>query len=274
MRHSISPKVKALPVALALALLVPACAATAQGEEQVLVDRATLTVQEMLSGSDGPQTDAVGMLRRARAVMVCPRIFRAGFIVGGQGGGCVLVARDGAGSWSSPAFYSMGSGSIGFQIGVQDAQIMMMILTDKGLSALMDSQFKIGADASIAVATIGGGIAGATTAAVGADIVTIAKSRGLFAGIALDGSLLSSRSGSNRAYYGQAYSARQIVVDMAAHNPGADPLRAMLMRFGPPNNPLAASAGAAAAPQQQPAGQPMQGYQPPPQGGIQATPLQ
>lgn len=274
MRHSISPKVKALPVALALALLVPACAATAQGEEQVLVDRATLTVQEMLSGSDGPQTDAVGMLRRARAVMVCPRIFRAGFIVGGQGGGCVLVARDGAGSWSSPAFYSMGSGSIGFQIGVQDAQIMMMILTDKGLSALMDSQFKIGADASIAVATIGGGIAGATTAAVGADIVTIAKSRGLFAGIALDGSLLSSRSESNRAYYGQAYSARQIVVDMAAHNPGADPLRAMLMRFGPPNNPLAASVGAAAAPQQQPAGQPMQGYQPPPQGGIQATPLQ
>jgi len=271
MRRSIFPKVKAFSPALALAVLLPACAATAQGEEQVLVDRATLTVQEMLSGSDGPQTDAVGLLRRARAVMVCPRVFRAGFIVGGQGGGCVLLARDGAGSWSSPAFYSMGSGSIGFQIGVQDAQVMMMILTDKGLSALMDSQFKIGADASIAVATVGGGIAGATTAAVGADIVTVARTRGLFAGVAFDGSLLSSRSESNRVFYGQGYSARQIVIDMAAHNPGADPLRAMLMRFGPPNNPpVAATSSSGATPAQ---GQAMPTYQPAPQGGVQSSPL-
>jgi lipid-binding SYLF domain-containing protein len=257
-------RVKILPAILGLALLLPACSATAQGEEQVLVDRATLTVQEMLSGSDGPQTDAVSLLRRARAVMVCPRIFRAGFIVGGQGGSCVLLARDGAGSWSSPTFYSLGSGSIGFQIGVQDAQVMMMILTSKGLSALMDSQFKIGADASVAVATLGGGISGSTTAAVGADIVTVAKARGLYAGVALDGSLMSSRSESNRAYYGQNYSARQIVIDMAAHNPGADPLRAMLMRFGPPG-----TAPTAVAPQ--PA---ESNYQPPAyQQGVQWAPL-
>jgi lipid-binding SYLF domain-containing protein len=168
----------------------------------------------------------------------------------------------------------MGSGSIGFQIGVQDAQVMMMILTDKGLSALMDSQFKIGADASIAVATVGGGIAGSTTAAVGADIVTVARTRGLFAGIALDGSLLSSRSESNRVFYGQSYSARQIVIDMAAHNPGADPLRAMLMRLGPPNNPSAPATSASGA-TAQPQGQAMPTYQPPAyQGGVQATPLQ
>jgi lipid-binding SYLF domain-containing protein len=200
--------------------------------------------------------------------MVCPRIFRAGFIVGGQGGSCVLLARDGAGSWSSPTFYSLGSGSIGFQIGVQDAQVMMMILTSKGLSALMDSQFKIGADASVAVATIGGGIAGSTTAAVGADIVTVAKARGLYAGVALDGSLMSSRSESNRAYYGQDYSARQIVIDMTAHNPGADPLRAMLMRYGPPVQ------AAQPVPPQPMQGQAMPAYQPPAyQQGVQATPL-
>jgi lipid-binding SYLF domain-containing protein len=268
MRRAIILKLFGIPAALAVAGLLPACGATAQGEEQSLVDRATLTVQEMLSGSDGPQTDAVGLLRRARAVMVCPRIFRAGFIVGGQGGSCVLMARDGAGSWSSPAFYSLGAGSIGFQIGVQDAQVMMMILTNKGLGALLDSQFKIGADASVAVATIGGGIAGATTAAAGADIVTVAKARGLYAGLALDGSLMSSRSESNRAYYGRDSSSRQIVIDMAAHNPGADPLRAVLMRYG-----TAASAGGG-APQPQYQQQPAQSYQPPAyQGGVTATPL-
>ncbi|PWC29783.1 lipid-binding SYLF domain-containing protein [Teichococcus aestuarii] len=274
-----------IPLAGALLLTTALCAggarpAAAQVEQQALVDRSTLAVQEML-GAAGPAdaahyNDAVTMLRRARAVMVCPRVFRAGFILGGQGGSCVLLARDGAGSWSSPAFYSLGSGSLGFQIGVQDAMVMMMVLTDKGLSALMDSQFKVGADASIAVATIGGGIAGSTTAAVGADIVTFAKTRGLYAGIALDGSLLSTRSDWNRAYYGQSVGARQIVVDMAAHNPGADPLRGTLMRFG------GAPAATAAQPyqqqqQQQPQSFQQPGYQPPPSyqqgGGVQAEPL-
>ncbi|WP_051014739.1 lipid-binding SYLF domain-containing protein [Teichococcus cervicalis] len=279
MRRSILASVPA-PLALALAgLLALARPAAAQVEEQALVDRSTLAVQEMLGAGDGGNAahfnDAIVLLRRARAVMVCPRIFRAGFILGGQGGSCVLLARDGAGSWSSPAFYGLGSGSIGFQIGVQDAMVMMMVLTDKGLNALMDSQFKIGADASIAVATIGGGIAGSTTAAVGADIVTFAKSRGLYAGIALDGSLMTSRSDANRAYYGQGYSARQIVIDMAAHNPGADPLRAVLLRFGGQTPPTGAVAPAPAGQAQIPPTTP--GYEPPPSyqpgGGVQAQPL-
>jgi lipid-binding SYLF domain-containing protein len=280
-----APIPRRLPAALrglalaGLALLALARPAAAQVEEQALVDRSTLAVQEMLGAGEGNAAhfnDAIALLRRARAVMVCPRIFRAGFILGGQGGSCLLLARDGAGSWSSPAFYSLGSGSIGFQIGVQDAMLMMMILTDKGLSALMDSQFKVGADASIAVATIGGGIAGSTTAAVGADIVTFAKTRGLYAGVALDGSLISTRSDANRIYYGRDVSARQVVVDMAAHNPGADPLRGALLRYG------GQSAPASVQPMQQ---QPMSqgsipaapGYQPPPGyqsgGGVTATPL-
>ncbi|WP_246602661.1 lipid-binding SYLF domain-containing protein [Falsiroseomonas tokyonensis] len=215
---------------LAIGLLF-ALPAAAQQEEQALVDRATLAVQELMSSGE-QAGDAVGFLQRARAVMVCPRVFRAGFILGGEGGSCVLVGRDGAGSWSSPAFYGLGSGSFGLQIGVQDAMVAMMIMTDRGLQAVMDSQFKVGADASIALATIGGGIQGSTTAAVGADIVAIAKSRGLFAGVSLSGSMLSYRPASARSYYGQAYSARQIVVAMEAHNPGSDPLRAMLLRYG------------------------------------------
>ncbi|HEY8614134.1 MAG TPA: lipid-binding SYLF domain-containing protein, partial [Roseomonas sp.] len=242
-------KIIAMGVLAALALGAAPRAALAQSEPQTLVDRATLTVQEMLgSGDPNVLRDANQMLGQARAVIICPRIFRAGFLFGGQGGDCVLTARDGAGSWSSPAFYTIGSASFGLQIGVQDMQVMMLILTDKGLSAVMDSQIKLGADASIAVAAIGGGIAGATTTAVGADIVSYARTRGLYAGISLEGSLLSSRNDFNTGYYGRSVAARQIVVDMQAHNPAADSLRAVLMRFSTPGG--AAPAPMAVAPSQ------------------------
>jgi lipid-binding SYLF domain-containing protein len=206
-----------------------------RGDAQSLVDNSTLAVQEMLTAGDAAAiADMQRMLRRARAALVCPRIFRAGFILGGEGGGCVLVARDAAGSWSSPAFYGLASGSLGLQVGVQDMQVLMLVMSDAGLTALMDSQFKLGADASVAVATMGAGLEGSTTAAGGADILTFARARGLFAGLALEGSLLTNRSEWNRAYYGQDASPRQVVVAMQVHNPGADPLRAALMRFGSP----------------------------------------
>src|SRR3954470_18128375 len=219
------------------------CAGTPTGgEEQTLVDRATLTVQEVLSeGND--RLNAANMLRRARAAVICPRIFRAGFFFGGEGGGCVMLGRDAAGSWSSPAFYSMGSGSFGLQAGIQDLQILMLVMNDKALNALLDSQMKLGADASLAVATLGGSVSGATTTAVGGDIVAFARARGLFAGLTLEGSVLSARSEWNRNYYRQEIGPREIVVAMRAHNPGADPLRAVLMRFGAP-----AAAPAAAGP--------------------------
>lgn len=204
--------------------------ARAQAEEQALVDRATLALGEVFALGDMTD-DARSLLGRSRAAMVCPRVFRAGFIIGGTGGDCVLVARDGSGSWSSPAFFTMGGGSVGFQAGVQDAQVVMLIMNDRALNAMLDSQFKFGADAGVALGTLGRGISGSTTAAVGADIVTIARARGLFAGISLDGNLISERSRSMRAYFGRDVSPRQVVVGMEAHNPGSDPLRAALMRL-------------------------------------------
>jgi len=240
-----------------VALGLSACAGTpAPGEPQVLVDRSTLAVQELL-GNDRDLLSAASMLRNARAVMVCPRVFRAAFFGGGEGGGCVLVGRDGSGGWSSPAFFSLGSGNIGFQFGIRDSQTLLIIRSDRALNAVLDSQFKFGADASLAVATYGGTVQGATTANLGADIVAVSRSRGLFAGVALDGTILSSRSEWNNAYYGQEFSARQIVVQVAAHNPGADPLRAVLARFG--------STGAAATPvaeQAPPRTQPLQRARP------------
>lgn len=224
---------RAMLATLALGLLVGCGGGTAsQSAQQGLVDRATLSVQEMLGDNTAPARDAAARLRNARAVVICPQLFRAGFIFGGEGGACVLVGRDGAGSWSSPAFYGIGSGSVGLQAGLQDSQVMIMVMNDRALNALLSSQFTLGADASLSVATVGGGVGAGTTTAVGADLVTYTRARGLFAGITLEGSVLSTREEQNRAYYGQPASARQIVVDMAAHNPGADPLRSVLMRFG------------------------------------------
>jgi lipid-binding SYLF domain-containing protein len=213
----------------ALPLLAPRIA-HAQGDQQTLVDRATLTVQEIATSSlsDDPRR----LLGRARGVMICPRVFKVGLFFGGEGGACVLLARAGNGTWSYPAFIGMGSGSFGLQIGLQDSQIVMLIMTEKGLSAVMDSQFKLGADASIAVATLGAGIQGATTGALGADIVAFSQSRGLYGGITLAGSIMGAKTEWNREYYGREYATRQIVIDMQASNPGADPLREVVTRYG------------------------------------------
>jgi lipid-binding SYLF domain-containing protein len=204
--------------------------AHAQSKQQALVDRSTIALQEMLSNSNDANRQEA--MREARAVMICPQVFRAGFVLGGSGGDCVLLARDGGGSWSAPAFYAIGSGSVGLQIGVQDAEFIMMILTNKGLAAIMDNQFKFGGDASIAVATIGSGVEGSTTAALHADIVAYSKTRGLFAGAVLQGSILSSDTAWNHAYYGADLAARQIVMQMQANNAGANPLRGLLTQYG------------------------------------------
>lgn len=219
--------------------------------QQELVDRATLAAQDLVNPVTGKT--AQGVLQKARAVVICPRLFRAGFLIGGQGGGCVLVARGGGGSWSAPAFYTLGSGSFGFQAGVQDAELIMMIMTSHGLDSVLDSQFTIGAGASVALVTLGGGVQGATGLAAGADIIAFEKTRGFFAGISLEGTSLTTDSIGDRAYYGQDVGARSIVLAMGVNNPGADPLRAVLMRYGNPATGSAPAIAPAAAPAAVPA---------------------
>lgn len=258
---------------LAAAFALLPFAAQAQMEQQSIVDRSTLTVQDLMSASSG--RDAPSLLRQAKAVMVCPRVLRIAFIFGGSGADCVLAARDAAGGWSYPAFYGMGSGSAGLQAGIQDSEIMMMILTDRGLAAVMDDQFKLGADASIAFIWLGAGVEGATTTALGADIVVVGESRGLFAGIALQGSLMRTRTDYNRAYYGQDFAARQIVLQMQGRNPGADPLREMLTRYGSGAVPAVAAQNAPPPPASYGA-QPTPLTPPPaaePRGPVQSQPL-
>jgi lipid-binding SYLF domain-containing protein len=261
--------------AFAFVLLMLPGVARAQSDQQQLVDRATLAIQDLVGYSD--PLGAGNLLRQARAVMVCPRVFKAGFFFGGEGGNCVLAARDASGSWSYPAFYAIGSGSFGLQIGIQDAQFTMMILTDKGLTAVMDNMFKIGGDTSIAVATLGVGMQGDTTLGFGADIVAYTQARGLYGGISLQGSIMAPRPEWNASYYGKPADSQQIVIQMQAINPGADPLRQVLTKYGaelppaqavamPPPVPGAVRIG-------QPPGQPTRYAPPPGSGAIQQQSL-
>ena len=246
-------------------------AVTAQGQQE-LVDRATLAAQEVLESPD--DNGARNLLAKARAVMICPRVFRASFLFGGEGGGCVLLARGGEGSWSAPAFYSMGGGSFGFQAGIQDAEVVMLILTDNGLRAVMDNQFRLGGTASVALVTVGAGVEGATTTALNADIVAFARTRGLFAGVSLQGSVMSTDSEGDQVYYGQPVGAVDIVRAMRVNNPGADPLRAILMRYGAPapQRQTYAAAPAYSAPPEAPSA-PAVAYAPPGPAPVQQESL-
>ena len=222
---------KRLILGLATAAAVFAAPAAALADSpQHLVDSATLSIEDMMGGSEG--TQAQEFLRRAKAVVVCPNIFRAGFIIGGEGGGCVLSSRGADGSWSDPAFYTLGSGSFGFQAGVQSAEVMMMVMTNGGLNALLNSQFKFGADAGLTVATLGAGVNGSMSTALDADIISFSKTQGLYGGVSLQGSVLSNDSGKEQAYYGNVADARDIVVNGQGSNQGANPLRQTLARFG------------------------------------------
>jgi len=236
-----------LGLGLALAALA-ACAGPPTGSEpQRLVDRAALSVQDILS-TENDRLSAATLLPRARGAVVCPRSFRAAFFAGGEGGGCVLLGRDAAGSWSSPAFYVLGSASFGLQAGIRDSQTLILVMNDRALDAMINRQFTLGADASLAVLHVGGAVEGSTTTALGADLVAFSRARGLYAGIALDGTVLQPQPEWNQAYYGRAAVARDIVRNMTVHNPGADPLRGALLRAAAPSRTAAAPPTMAPAP--------------------------
>ncbi|GAN53764.1 lipid-binding SYLF domain-containing protein [Tanticharoenia sakaeratensis] len=232
-RFRFTPILLAAPLALAAPM-----AQAAHGTQQALVDRATLTVQDMFQSANA-NSRAQRYLARARAVMVCPSIFRMSIGIGGSGGGCVLVSRDARGSWSDPAFYTLSSGSIGVQLGMDDSEMILFVMSARGLQALLDSQFKFNAGAGASFATLGTGIEDSTAGVSNTDILALQKSRGLFAGAALGGSKLTVNSGANRSYYNQSVGPEDIVVTMRVNNPGADPLRRILSQVTPaPTTPV------------------------------------
>lgn len=208
----------ALAAALAFGSALPAHAA---GDQQALVDHALGTLQDLRS--DKEFGNARTLLHEARAVLIAPRIFKAGFFVGGEGGQAVLMVR-GEHGWSDPAFYTIASASFGLQIGAQESEMIMFVMTERALRALLQDKFTIGANAGIAVATLGSTVEGATTAHAGADIVVWASSSGAYAGISLNGSVVEPRREDDAAYYGRNVTSADIVLRRDVRNPQAAPL--------------------------------------------------
>ena len=211
------------------ASFVGATAARADAKRQSLVDQCLQSAQKVLSGKDFP--DALKHMGNAKGVLVIPELVQGGFILGASGGRGTLLARSKPNDWSYPAFYGMGSGSLGLQIGGKVSEIVFIILTEKGLNAILDQKFKFGAQAGITMVAIGAGIEGATTAAVGTDIIAFSNSAGLFAGVSLEGSYLDPDDDWNALYYGPGATARSIVIDRRFTNPGAEPLRQFLAKW-------------------------------------------
>ena len=208
-------------LALATAATTPARAA----DEQATVNHAVGTLQDLRR--DKEFGNARQLLHRARAIMIAPRIFKAGFFFGGEGGSAVLLVR-GAGGWSDPAFYTIASASFGLQIGAQESEMILFIMSDRALNAVMQDKFKIGANAAIAVATLGSSVEGATTANAGADIIVWASSSGAYAGISLNGSVIAPDTDADRNYYGRPARSADIVLRRAVRSPAASPLIAEL----------------------------------------------
>ncbi|MCP1241278.1 hypothetical protein GOB86_00390 [Acetobacter lambici] len=219
-------------VSLVLAATMLASGAHAQTADsaQSTVDKAALSVQDIFLGANG-QSPLVSNLAKARAVMVCPAMFRMSIAFGGAHGECVLLAKDARGSWSDPAFYKLSSASFGIQFGVQSSQIVFFIMTDRGLQALLDSQFQFGSNAGASFANMSTAVASSNAGASNTDILVAQKSQGVFAGASLGGSKLTVYSDENRAYYKQSVGPEDIVVSMRVNNPDADPLRSVLMRY-------------------------------------------
>jgi hypothetical protein len=195
---------------LGLAGLAPAWASG--NPPQILVDSATLSVESIMDGAQGQS--AQSYLHRA------------------AGGACVMSARAADGAWSYPAFYNLGGGTFGAQIGVQNSQVMMMVMTHAGLNTLLNSQIKFGGEAGASAATFGTGVAGGMSTDLNTDIVVFSKSQGLYGGATVSGSSLSNDVNAQQSYYGSALSARQIVIDLQGANLGANPLRSTLARYG------------------------------------------
>lgn len=143
------------------------------------------------------------LIRKAKAVVVFPGVVHAAFIIGGRGGQGVISKRKPNGNgWTTPAFFNIGGGSFGAQIGAQKTDVVMLIMNDEGLNGLLEDKFEIGGEASVAAGPVGRTAAATTNATLDAGILSYSRSKGLFAGVSLKGAVISPDNDLNEAVYG------------------------------------------------------------------------
>jgi lipid-binding SYLF domain-containing protein len=217
-------------VVLSAAAVPQVWADDAQDARQ-LVDKARLTLESFQGDPQmGPGLRAI--VRKAKGVMIYPQVLRGAFLFGGAGGSGVFLARSKDGDvWSGPAFYTIGQASFGLQAGADASEAVVVALTERGVTALLGSAAKLGANASIAIGPVGAG-AEAATANLSADLVSYTRNKGLYAGVSIEGAVIGAREGWNQAYYGKPVTPTEILVEHKVSNPQAAELIAAVARMG------------------------------------------
>ncbi|MFO1039613.1 MAG: lipid-binding SYLF domain-containing protein [Geminicoccaceae bacterium] len=206
-------------------------AALAETREQLLVDKARIVVDEFLSS---PILSNIRVyMQNAYGALIVPGLLRGGFLIGVEHGTGVMVARDPqSGAWSDPAFFDLWGGSFGLQLGGQSSDVILTFMNQGAIDKLLSAKFKLGADASAAVGTLGAGVGGGTTAQFGEDVYVFAQNVGLYGGLALDGSAVLPLPDWNKAFYGQDLTPAQILQQrVVIDTPGAMALRQALSKF-------------------------------------------
>jgi len=203
---------------LGLASLAPDSRADGAAAAQVVVDDANRTFTNFIMDPD--MVWFRNNLDKAYGLFIVPKLGRGGFIIGGSGGRGLLIGKDSVtGYWSQPAFYTIGSASIGLQIGGDKSEVIFMIMSKNGLDAMLSTKAQFGGDMSVAAGPVGTGTRVAT-----ADVLSFSRSKGAFAGLTAEGSVIDPEDKRNAAYYGQTVSPLDILIRRSVENPGANTL--------------------------------------------------
>ena len=213
-------------LAAALLLIAPATFAAPASDkddkdEAKRLENAGTVIDEILNVPDNIPQD---LLDKARCVVVLPSVLKAAFIVGGSYGRGVMVCRTGEhfrGPWGAPAMYALEGGSIGLQIGGQATDFVILVMNDRGASSLLKSKVKLGADAAVAAGPKGRDAAANTDAYLRAEMLSYSRSRGVFAGVSLEGSTLRPDNDANHKLYGKDASAAEIITESKVEAPEA-----------------------------------------------------
>ena len=175
-----------------------------------------------------------GVLDKAECVVIVPGMKKGGFIVGGSfGRGAVTCRGKGKAGWGAPAMVELGGGSVGFQIGAEATDVVMLIMDRTGMDSLLKSKFTLGGDASVAGGPVGRSTSAETDAAMKSKILSYSRSRGAFAGVSLAGTSLSQDESANKGVYGKQLNADEILGGGVAMPAGAKPLTQALTKYSP-----------------------------------------
>jgi len=218
-----------------VALAAPLSAA----DPELTVQSATIVLNDVMN-TPGRAIPA-SLLQNAQAVVIIPRTIKLGLIVGGQRGRGVVLTRQEGGAWSAPQFVTLTGGSIGWQAGAQSSDFVLLFRTPESVQSLMAGKFTIGADASAAAGPVGRRVNASTDIELYSEILSYARSKGLFAGVSLEGSVLQIDPNSNAAYYAGRQEAPQSaaqLVDLVGKYSGPAAVAAAPQPQGVPANEL------------------------------------